>query len=85
MFVNKMQKRVGFDDAQNKTYETYSREEYDRFPIDSVLYLYGYRRISQHEWNSIFIELNHYKCTEMIVHKSSLHNLRLHEEPVQQS
>lgn len=75
-----MKKRVEFNDCQNTVYETYSREEYDRLPIDSVLYLYGYTRVSENEWNNIFIELNHYKCTEMIVHKKSVQNTKLHEE-----
>ena len=66
-------KKVHFN-FQNIVYETYSIDEYDRLPIDSVFYLYGYAKISHKEWKNIFIELNHYKCTEMIVHKNSINN-----------
>lgn len=78
-------KRVQFNDAHNKTYETYSHNEYDRYPIDSVLYQYGYRRISQQEWEDIFVELNHYKCTEMVVHKNSTHMIRLHTKDTEKA
>lgn len=75
-----MPKRVVINEFQNKMYVTYSGHEYDRLQIDSVLYLYGYKKISQQEWDSIFIELNDYKCTEMIVHKSSIQNLLIHKK-----
>lgn len=77
-----MVKRVTFKESSNITYITYSKEEYDRFQIDSILYLYLYQKISNHEWKSVFEELNHYKCTEMIVHRDSIGNLRLHKELV---
>lgn len=73
-----MKKRVEFDESQNKTYETYSMDEYDRLPIDSILYLYGYNKVTQQEWIAVHVELNKFKSTEMIVHKSSIQNLRLH-------
>lgn len=75
-----MIKRVSFNESSNKTHITYSKEEYDRFQIDSILYRYSYQKINQNEWKSVFEELNHYKCTEMIVHRDSIGNLRLHKE-----
>lgn len=78
----KIHKRVDFDCSRNKTYVTYSKDEYDRLPIDSILYLYGYKRVSVEEWNNVFIEVNEYKCNEMIVHKSSIKYTRLHEDGI---
>lgn len=65
-------KKVQFNLNLNKTHETYSKEDYDRFPIDSILYLKCYNRVSNKEWTSILLELKHYKLYEMIVHKDNL-------------
>jgi hypothetical protein len=68
-----LKKQVSFK-QNNETFVTYSSEEYDRFPIDSVLYRKSYNRISNEEWRSIFINLDLYKLYEMRVHKDSLNN-----------
>ena len=47
---------------------TYAPDEYDRFPIDSILYQKMYLRVSDFEWNNMIDELIHYKKHEMIVH-----------------
>jgi hypothetical protein len=53
-------------------HETYSSDEYDRLPIDSILYLKSFNRVSVDEWNDIIKQLLYYKKYEMIVHISSL-------------
>lgn len=69
-----MTKNTQFDLDKNKVYITYSREEYDRSSIDHVLYRKAYRRISDDEMNSIYVNLDLYKLYEMPVHKSSFKN-----------
>lgn len=73
-----MAKVVSFNLDKNKIYNTYSILEYDRIPIDSILYLRCYKKISDYEWLKIFENLNYYKTREMIVHKESVENIRLH-------
>lgn len=72
-----MPKKVTFDFTKNKTYTTYSREEYDRSHIDCILYLYAYKKISNTEWLNVQIDLNRYKTKEMPVHIDSIHNTKL--------
>jgi len=50
---------------------TYSPREYDRHPIDSVLYKRSYNRVSDQEWNNIYVILDIYKLYEMNVHKDA--------------
>jgi hypothetical protein len=69
-------KKVTFN-LNNIVYTTYSSEEYDRHIIECVLYRRSYNKISDYEWNKIFIELNNYKTNEMIVHKDSIQNIKL--------
>lgn len=71
-------KKVTFHLEKNTTHETLSSEVYNRFQIDSTLYQRAYNRISQEDWQNMLNELNVYKCTEMVVHKDSVHNMRLH-------
>ena len=59
-------------------FDTYSKDEYDRFPIDSILYKKNYNKITDIEWNNIFLHLDLYKLYEMTVHKFSLHNNKYH-------
>lgn len=59
-------------------YPTYSLDEYPRETIDSILYQKAYKRISDSEWETIFVKLDLYKIYEMIIHKDSLHNNRYH-------
>jgi hypothetical protein len=72
-----MGKKVTFNLSKNKIHKTYSRKEYDRHQIDSVMYLYSYNRISQKEWIKIMMELNIYKTREMNVHIDSIHNTKI--------
>lgn len=71
-------KVVKFNLDNNKIYNTYSINEYDRSPIDYVLYYKYYNKISHENWNKILVELNLYKSKEMVVHKSSICNTKLH-------
>lgn len=73
-----IKKSVNFNLNKNTIHEVYSEDEYDRHQIDSILYLKCYKRINQNEWSDIFIKLNYYKMEEMIVHKESLKNTKLH-------
>lgn len=65
-------KRVRFNLNNNETYWTYSYKEYDRCPIDSILFRKCYNRISHEEWIKEQKALLKYKWTEMIVHKDSI-------------
>jgi hypothetical protein len=71
-------KRVIFDLEKNQTFEVYSRTDYDRMSIDSALYLRCYHRITDEDWRKMFLKLNYYKTTEMIVHEDSVCNIKLH-------
>lgn len=71
-------KHVVFSLEKNTFHETYSSDMYDRSGIDSVLYRKAYNKISDKEWNEIMTSLNKYKAEEMISHKQSLHNVRIH-------
>jgi hypothetical protein len=57
---------------------TYSNEEYDRYPIDSIMYLRCYNKVSDFDWINMLENLNLFKICEMIVHKNSLNNTRIH-------
>ena len=75
--MNEVKKTVKFDDSKNTYFTTYSSDDYDRYQIDSVLYRKAHNKISVNEWLNILLELNEYKCSEMIVHKLSIKNLYL--------
>jgi hypothetical protein len=77
--ININEKEHRINESKNKICETYSKDEYDRTPIDSVLYMYGLKRVSRQEFTNIFMELNKYKCTEMIVHVNSIQHIQLHD------
>lgn len=74
---NKIKKQVTFNNIVNIN-NTYSRDEYDRSPIDSVIYLKTLQRINVDEWKDVFTELNQYKLQEMPVHKDSIQNVKIH-------
>lgn len=74
---NKSKKRVTFNNIVNIN-NTYSDDEYDRSPIDSIIYLRTLQRINGDEWKDIFSELNQYKLQEMQVHKDSIQNVKIH-------
>lgn len=67
-------KTVAFDISKNTTLLTYSKDDYDRSQIDSVLYLKCYNRISINEWKKIKQDLFNFKTQEMVVHKDSAIN-----------
>lgn len=71
-------KKVCFNTSKNVTNLTFSKEEYDRSQIDSVLYLKCYNKISINDWRRIKQNLFHYKTKEMVVHKDSATNLSNH-------
>jgi hypothetical protein len=71
-------KSVRFNLNDIKFYDTYSKEEYNRFPIDSILYLKCYNKISYFDWSKMVDSLNKFKICEMIVHKKSLSNTKIH-------
>ncbi|NBU34294.1 hypothetical protein EB118_07025 [bacterium] len=70
-----MSKKVTFDENKN---EVFFIEKYDRLPIQSVLYLRCYNKITNKEWIKIHDELNKFKYKEMVVHKDSLQYTRFH-------
>jgi hypothetical protein len=72
--LHSLKKTVSFNLDNNEIYDTYHRTEYDRSQIDHVLYRRAYNRVSNEEWNNIYITLDLYKLYEMPVHKDSLHN-----------
>lgn len=70
--------KVTFNLERNTLHEMHAADEYDRYPIDSILYLKCYNRVSQQEWCQMLEELEHYKFYEMLVHKDSIMSVRLH-------
>ena len=60
---------------------TYSKDEYDRHSIDHVLYRRSYQRVSDQEWNSLYVILDIYKLYEMKVHKDAYKNNQYHTKP----
>lgn len=73
-----LKKNVSFNFSNNITYYTYSSIDYDRSPIDHVLYRRSYNRISDEEMNAIYVNLDLYKLYSMPVHTDSLHNNNYH-------
>jgi hypothetical protein len=63
-------KSVKFNDITTIEY-TYSKAEYDRFPIDSVIYRKGYNEIPEFQWRKIITNLHDFKH-KMPVHIDSL-------------
>ena len=66
-------KTVSFNE-NIEIHETYNSDEYDRQVIDYVLYRKAYNKITNEEFNAIFVNLDLYKLYEMLIHKDSLHN-----------
>jgi hypothetical protein len=75
-----MKKKVTFADTAS-IFITYSKDEYSRDPIDSILYRRGYQRVSDQEWNNVHIILDIYKLYEMNVHKDAFKNNQYHTKP----
>jgi hypothetical protein len=77
--ITKANRKVSFDLSKNNTFETFSKDEYDRHQIESTLLKKCYNRLTQVEWKTIFQQLNKFKCEEMLVHKDSIDNLNIHQ------
>lgn len=77
MNFTQQKKLVKFNDNIIK-HVTYSADEYSRHPIDSVLYRRSYNRVSDQEWNNIYVILDIYKLYEMNVHKDAFKNNQYH-------
>lgn len=75
-----MKKKVTFADTTS-IFITYSKDVYDRHSIDHVLYRRVYQRVSDQEWNNIYIMLDIYKLYEMNVHKDAFKNNQYHTKP----
>ena len=71
-------KKVIFKLENNEIFNTYTKEEYDRFQIDSVLYRRNYQRVPDQEWNNIYVVLDLYKLYDMPVHQESVQNNLYH-------
>jgi len=69
-------KSVCFNLEKNEVCLVYSKDEYDRMPIKSILYLKYYNKINASDWHNVQNQLRYYKRTEMIVHCSSICNTR---------
>ena len=65
--MEQVYKIVRFDNTLNIN-ETYSSVEYDRFPIDSILYRKGYNEVSDTEWRHVITNLFLFKHSKMVVH-----------------
>ena len=66
-----MVKTVKFSDNDTVEY-TYSKSEYDRFPIDSLIYRKGYNEVPESHWRKIITNLALFKQRMMTVHIDSL-------------
>lgn len=73
-----MSKSVSFNLEQNIIYDTYSFSDYNRTQIDSFVYKMTFKQVTNKKLLDIFNQLNKYKLEEMVVHKDSLCNTRLH-------
>lgn len=73
----KQKKSVKFNNDITE-YITYSKDEYLRHSIDHILYRRSYQKVSDQEWNNMYIMLDIYKLYEMSVHKDSFKNNLYH-------
>lgn len=71
-------KRVLFNLANNEIFDTYTKNEYSRHPIDSILYRRNWQRVTDKEWNNIYVTLDLYKLYNMPVHQDSIQNNLYH-------
>lgn len=71
-------KKVLFNLENNEIFDTYTRDEYSRDPIDSILYQRNWRRVSDQEWNNVYVTLDLYKLYDMPVHQDSIENNLYH-------
>lgn len=74
----KFYKNVGFNLEKNRIYETYNSDEYDRKPIYCLYIKLITNQIQNFKIINIFQKLNKYKLEEMIVHKESVSNTKIH-------
>jgi hypothetical protein len=73
-----MNKNVKFNLEENEIYYTYTLNDYNRQPIDSLYNKLLTNRIPNDKLRNIFDKLNKYKLQEMIVHKKSLCNTTIY-------
>jgi hypothetical protein len=73
-----MNKNVKFNLEENEIYYTYTLNDYNRQPIDSLYNKILTNRIPNVKLRYIFDKLNKYKLQEMIVHKKSLCNTTIY-------
>lgn len=71
-------KHVTFNLELNTISHTYSSCEYDRVPDLSLLLKRRTNQLSDNEWNSELEKINIFKTREMVVHKGSICNTKLH-------
>lgn len=75
--VLKKNKKVSFN-STNKLYNTYSKNEYDRSPIESFLFQLHYNKLTYLDIINMYNELNYFKKNEMYVHELSKKNTKYH-------
>ncbi len=69
-------KKVNFN--ENITYyKTYSCDEYDRTPVDSLLTKFLKKEIMFEEYVQAIKKLNSFKISEMLIHIDSIPNFKL--------
>jgi hypothetical protein len=74
----KIYKNVNFNLDKNMICHTYNSEEYDRTPIYCLYLKLLKNKIDNVKLYNVYQKLNKYKLEEMIVHKDSLLNTRIH-------
>lgn len=67
-------KNVSFDLNKNQEYFTYSLSEYNREAFTPL----NREKMTTEEWIGILNKLNNFKLNEMVVHRKSINNIRLH-------
>ena len=70
-------KKVVFNLNRNTIHQVYSKQDYDRKMIDSIMYLKCYNRVSEQEWRAMLEEMAIYKFHHMLIHKSSIASVTL--------
>jgi hypothetical protein len=71
-------KRVSFDFYNTTLHETHHDDDYDRSADMWTLWKRSRNEITDKQWRDIFIELNQYKMSEMVVHIESVQYTKIH-------
>lgn len=74
----KIYKNVNFNLDNNIIGYTYNSEEYDRTPIYCLYIKLIQNKVDNLKLCNIYKKLNKYKLEEMIIHKESVFNTRIH-------